>query len=166
MEEPPAAGEPSCPRCGERCRPGDRYCERCGRPLGPTEEAAGGRWTLVLGVDQGRAASAECPSPPEPGAERVFVLDRSPMVLGRAEPGRVDIPIDGDPAVSRRHAELVQEAAGWTVRDLGTANGTRVNGLEVNGASPTPIGPGDVIEIGCFSRLEVRWVEDPGVTTA
>lgn len=159
MDEPPAAGEPSCPRCGERCSAEDRYCERCGRPLGPTGEAPGGRWTLVLGVDQGRAAEAECPTPADPGKERVFLLDHSPMVVGRGGSTPVDIAIGGDPAVSRRHAELVRDDGGWTIRDLGTANGTRVNGLDVNGASPTPIGPGDVIEIGCYSRLEVRRVE-------
>jgi FHA domain len=161
MDQRPAAGEQGCPRCGERCHASDRYCERCGRPLGLSEAPApAGRWALVLGVDEQRAAWADCPPPAEPRPDQVFLLDRSPMVLGRGEADRLDIPIRGDPAVSRRHAELVRADGGWAIRDLGTANGTRVNGLEVNGASPTPIGLGDVIEIGCFSRLEVRCVEE------
>lgn len=114
------------------------------------------RLAVVVGVDAGRAAAGECPAPPEDGVEAVFVLDRSPMLVGRAEPGRVDIPVSDDPAVSRRHAEILRVAAGWAIRDIGSGNGTRVNGIEVNGAEPTPIGPGDVIELGCFSRLEVR----------
>jgi pSer/pThr/pTyr-binding forkhead associated (FHA) protein len=46
-------------------------------------------------------------------------------VLGRAN--SCDYVIY-DPTVSNRHAELLREPDGWVIRDLGSRNGTRVNG--------------------------------------
>jgi pSer/pThr/pTyr-binding forkhead associated (FHA) protein len=37
-----------------------------------------------------------------------------------------------DPAVSRRHAEIHREGDEWSVVDLGSTNGTEVNGKRVN----------------------------------
>ena len=54
-----------------------------------------------------------------------FVLDGHPLVFGR-EPV-LGAAID-DPRMSRRHAELSHGSAGWTVRDLGSRNGTSVDG--------------------------------------
>ncbi len=41
-------------------------------------------------------------------------------------------------SVSRDHAELVRGADGWQVRDLGSRNGTHVDGQRVNGRAPLP----------------------------
>jgi hypothetical protein len=51
-----------------------------------------------------------------------------------------------DTGVSRRHAELRPTAEGWTVKDLGSTNGVRVNGRPVRGAHA--LEPGDRIELG------------------
>lgn len=51
-------------------------------------------------------------------------------------------------AVSRRHASLSWQRGRFVVRDLGSANGTKIDGRQVNSAS---IGLGDHIEIGKFS---------------
>jgi hypothetical protein len=50
------------------------------------------------------------------------------LVVGRSS--KADITID-DEEVSRRHLELRLLNDGWTVEDLGTVNGTRVNGNEL-----------------------------------
>jgi Protein of unknown function (DUF3662)/FHA domain len=53
-----------------------------------------------------------------------------------------------DRNVSRRHAEVRQDPAGtWTVHDLGSTNGVRVNGRPVGGQGEE-LRPGDVIELG------------------
>ncbi|HVW18961.1 MAG TPA: DUF3662 and FHA domain-containing protein [Solirubrobacteraceae bacterium] len=58
-----------------------------------------------------------------------------------------------DANVSRRHAEIRPAGAGWTIADLGSTNGVRVNGHEVTGA--TEIAPGDHIALGTVdARLE------------
>jgi predicted component of type VI protein secretion system len=57
-----------------------------------------------------------------------------------------DIVLD-DAGVSRRHAELRPEAsATWTIEDLGSTNGVRVNGATVAGAHP--LRTGDRIGMG------------------
>jgi serine phosphatase RsbU (regulator of sigma subunit) len=64
-------------------------------------------------------------------------------VLGR-EPS-VDYPID-DPTVSRRHAEILHAADGWRLRDLGSANGTELNGARLIG--DRLLREGDVVGLG------------------
>ncbi len=57
----------------------------------------------------------------------------------------------GDSTVSKDHAELVRTGENWTLRDLGSRNGTRRNGAEVRDA--VPIADGDVLE---FGQVQVR----------
>ena len=51
-----------------------------------------------------------------------------------------------EPTVSRRHAQVIQQAGGFQIRDLGSTNGTFVNGKRVEAA--VPIGAGDEIWLG------------------
>ncbi len=68
---------------------------------------------------------------------------RHPMSIGRA-PGSV-LRIS-DISVSRFHAQLKGVGGTWTVRDIGSANGTWVNGARVVGA--TTLSSGDVLRFG------------------
>lgn len=56
-----------------------------------------------------------------------------------------DVVLD-DAGISRHHAELRSGPDGWTVRDLGSTNGVRVNGAEIRGACP--LHSGDRVELG------------------
>jgi hypothetical protein len=56
-----------------------------------------------------------------------------------------------DSSVSRRHAELRPAASVWTIEDLGSTNGVRVNGLTVRGAHN--LQSGDRIEMGSTEML-------------
>jgi hypothetical protein len=56
-----------------------------------------------------------------------------------------------DSSVSRRHAELRPEGTAWTIEDLGSTNGVRVNGLAVHGAHE--LRSGDRIEMGSTEIL-------------
>ncbi|MGH2804427.1 MAG: FHA domain-containing protein [Thermoleophilaceae bacterium] len=51
-----------------------------------------------------------------------------------------------EPSVSRRHAELRRVGGRWLLRDLGSRNGTRVNGVRV--LEETEVGPGDRVSFG------------------
>ena len=51
-----------------------------------------------------------------------------------------------DLSVSRRHAELDRDADGWLLTDLGSRNGTRLNGWLVR--ETVPVRPGDRLEFG------------------
>ncbi len=52
----------------------------------------------------------------------------------------------GDMTVSRLHASLQREAGGWLLMDLGSTNGTRLNGWRVT--TPSPVRPGDYVSFG------------------
>ncbi|HEX5894013.1 MAG TPA: FHA domain-containing protein [Solirubrobacterales bacterium] len=66
------------------------------------------------------------------------------LILGR-EHGSADLVIQ-DPGVSRRHARVVPDNGALVVEDLGSSNGTYVNGERISGA--VQIAPGDEIQIG------------------
>ena len=75
---------------------------------------------------------------------RVVPLSSDRVVIGRSR--ECDVRID-DGNVSRRHAELSRDHdERWTVVDLGSTNGTEVNGRRVT--RRTPLGDGDRISIG------------------
>ena len=59
------------------------------------------------------------------------VLDRKRSVLGRSRDADVQIE---DPNISRRHAEIVQEGSAYWLVDLGSTNGTEVDGRRVQRA--------------------------------
>jgi Protein of unknown function (DUF3662)/FHA domain len=76
------------------------------------------------------------------GAGRRSVLNGSRAVIGRSRD--CDVIVD-DPNVSRRHAELRRDEEGWSVADLGSTNGVKVNGRRVDQAR---LRPGDHITLG------------------
>jgi len=113
------------------------------------------RLVVVLSVEASRVGQPVGPaSPDQPG--RVFGLDRSSLVIGRADGAELEIPVHGDPYVSRRHAEIMELGDEWGVRDLGSTNGTRLNGSPLVGAEVRLIGADDVIEVGSCTTLVVR----------
>jgi hypothetical protein len=70
-------------------------------------------------------------------------------VIGRSRDCEIVL---GDANVSRRHAELRPDGAGgWTVEDLGSTNGVRVNGRPASG--PTPVRSGDRIDLGTVDMV-------------
>lgn len=95
-----------------------------------------------------------------PAVPRRTLLDRLrarrplPALVGaRLEIGRSRAcqVVLGDDTVSRRHAELRYEDGRWLLRDLGSSNGTYVNGRLVTEAE---VRRGDVIHLGgCRLRL-------------
>jgi hypothetical protein len=87
----------------------------------------------------------------------VVVVDgkRMPVGPGGAVIGRsrdCDIVMTSTD-VSRRHAEILAAPDGWTIHDLGSTNGVRVNGERVRGTEP--IHAGDTVELGA-ARLTIE----------
>ncbi len=73
-----------------------------------------------------------------------MLIGSTGAVIGRSRD--CDIVLS-DPNVSRRHAEIRADArGGWTVHDLGSTNGVKVNGQRANG--PARLQPGDRIALG------------------
>jgi hypothetical protein len=75
--------------------------------------------------------------------DRRYVLDGPKATIGRSK--EVECVLR-DPNVSRRHAELRQAASGdWTIVDLGSTNGIKVNGRRV---ASSRLSPGDQVTVG------------------
>lgn len=139
-EEAPSepAARCSTPWCRRELPPGSNDCPFCGAPVAATAtparqvraSAAGGvHLSLLL-----------------PGGTEV-PLD-SEIVLGRdtGDP-LIDAALDPFDGVSRRHASLTPVPGGVRVIDLGSLNGTTVNGIPVSG-SLTPVPPAVTIGLG------------------
>jgi pSer/pThr/pTyr-binding forkhead associated (FHA) protein len=88
---------------------------------------------IVEGADAGRRAALS-----------------SPMTVGRGRD--VDLVL-ADDLVSRRHARVSRSGAGAVVEDLGSRNGTFVNGNQIYG--PTRLEPGDQLQLG-VTLVELR----------
>lgn len=78
-----------------------------------------------------------------PSVGKVYPLDKSEMFLGRDLTNEIVI---NDPEISRRHARLFQQGSTYVIEDLGSTNGTFVNGQRLMG--PNVLRPGDVMTFG------------------
>ncbi len=78
-----------------------------------------------------------------PQPNQIYELDKSISTLGRDITN--DIVIN-DPEVSRHHCRLTQGGGGFTIEDLGSTNGTFINGQRLTGARP--LTPGDMVGLG------------------
>jgi pSer/pThr/pTyr-binding forkhead associated (FHA) protein len=83
-------------------------------------------------------------------------LDGHDFVIGRAP--SCDLVLPSDQLASRRHSQLEFDGLTYTIRDLGSSNGTYVNGEEIHQA--TPLTDGDKITVGehelVFARTPAR----------
>ncbi len=142
-----------CTRCGQESPKGSRFCAQCG-----TSFAEGGIGESTTVIFKGRgdeiaidddlpgvladahAGAAESLSAGSallvvkrgPNAGSRFLLDRDVTTVGRHPDS--DVFLD-DITVSRRHVELKREGSGFSVRDVGSLNGTYVNRKPVDVAT-------------------------------
>lgn len=95
------------------------------------------------------------PIPPPLPEVACLVLIHGAGELGRRHPLRGSLTLGRGPIndlvldlddVSRQHAQVVPEDGGWAVEDLGSTNGTHVNGVETKGR--TPLRNGDLVKVG------------------
>ena len=104
------------------------------------------------------------PAPPDPHARLMEVkrgvwfafADKRETTVGRSDPVTgiqpdIDLtPVDPQRSVSRRHARIRREEDGsfLLIEDVGTMNGTFVNGIRLATGRPHPIQPGDALVFG------------------
>lgn len=77
-----------------------------------------------------------------PCSDSTFLVEGDEIQIGRDPSNRIAI---NDPAVSRRHCLLIRDDGKYKLRDLGSCNGTYVNGMAVK---ETELGHGDQITVG------------------
>jgi hypothetical protein len=99
-------------------------------------------------------------SGPTPG--KAYPLDKSEMFIGRDLANDVVI---NDPEVSRKHARIFMQGVNIVIEDLGSTNGTSINGQRLMG--PYVLRPGEVITFGEHIALLFESVtQDPNATVA
>ncbi|HEX6843485.1 MAG TPA: FHA domain-containing protein [Actinomycetota bacterium] len=142
-----------CTHCGHPNRDDAHFCAKCGRSLHDDV-------TLALSpVESEDEAEPEFPFPhdelaPEqglllvkrgPNAGSTFLLTAEATQVGRSPDSAVFLD---DITVSRAHATFERRGDhDWFVRDLGSLNGTYVNGEQVD---ETALATGDEVQIGKF----------------
>ncbi len=156
----------NCPNCGHDSAPDDRFCGSCGSPLSAEAfdqiEHTGSITSIIptgTGTGSGSISAVgsgtqfELPSGSAllvvhrgPGEGQEFVLDQSVGVLAVGRSPEAEIFLD-DVTVSRHHAELRHGAEGWSIRDVGSLNGTYVNRVRVEDQQ---LVGGDEVQIGKF----------------
>ena len=165
-----AAAPQPCQRCGAPRSGGDRYCEGCGYDFFAPASAT--RWEAVATADRGQFDRLGVPGLvfPEDYGERRFALEAAQVRIGRSRrrPGEPALEIDlagvpEDPAISRLHAMLERQGDGtWTLRDLGSTNGTMVNDNPepIGTEAPVVVTAGDRIRVGAWTTITVRADQD------
>jgi hypothetical protein len=142
-----------CPECGFQNPEAANYCSRCGALL---VVETGVETTLSFDVDAevedgesllntlGITGPALVVRSGGGIAGQAFQPDEGRTLVGRSP--ECDIFLD-DVTVSRRHAEIVREGEEFTIRDLGSLNGTYVNRKRIES---TALENDDEVQIGKY----------------
>jgi hypothetical protein len=139
---PPAASGKVCNNCGYSNKEAARFCANCGTPL------------TSMPVARLRIHS--------PRSTWEMQIDGSmPCRIGRRDPKQSHYPeldlAEHDRGIaSRHHATIQRSDNAYTLTDLGSTNGTYVNGNRIASFAPQPLSPGDMIKIGEV-EIEFRW---------
>jgi FHA domain-containing protein/zinc ribbon protein len=143
-----------CPECGFQNPEAANYCSKCGALL--LKDEPGGSTTMTYTPEEG--ADEEGGTLDEVRVEGTALVVRSgggrsgetfPLEAERVEVGRSpesDVFLD-DVTVSRSHAVLVRDDAGYAIEDGGSLNGTYVNRRRVERAR---LEDGDEVQIGKY----------------
>ncbi|HLK52636.1 MAG TPA: FHA domain-containing protein, partial [Candidatus Angelobacter sp.] len=89
------------------------------------------------------------------GPEGLTELGNEPLTIGRSRNNRL---VYTNSQISSRHAEIQLMPDGrYQVVDVGSTNGTAVNGVKLNAGVPQPLNAGDVILLGGSGGIELRF---------
>lgn len=163
----------NCPNCQNQETIGALFCSECGTQLFGLEcspdPAAQKSPTAPLAEHPSRPKTNPMPPPLVGYAISLHILDsgniiplegREYFTLGRSVEGQLILPdIDLSPyrayekGVSRLHASFTIQGGQVMITDLGSVNGTRVNGKKIVPNSPQPLNHGDILTLG---KLKVQ----------
>ena len=102
-----------------------------------------------LGLSAARARLVVLKSPALSRGEEIPV-ESTPITVGRG--GQNDVALDGDDYASAKHARIEPRGDGVWVEDVGSTNGTYLNGIKLTRARK--LTPGDVVRVG---ETELRY---------
>ena len=161
---------PFCTACGRENPDDARFCSQCGTKMVAAEPSGESTATINIGTGRDKTdtsdralspvdAAAVDALPPGhallvvqrgPGAGSRFLLDADQVNAGRHPDSHIFLD---DVTVSRRHVEITRAGRDYTVRDVGSLNGTYLNRERVDEA---PLRDGDELQIGSFKLVFVH----------
>jgi pSer/pThr/pTyr-binding forkhead associated (FHA) protein len=170
---------PFCTQCGHANPDDSRFCSNCGAPLrsagagdststisihGIEAEADHGDGAPPSGISAADQAAVDALPPGSallvvrrgPNSGSRFLLDKPSTTAGRHPES--DIFLD-DVTVSRRHAEFLRSGDSFTVRDVGSLNGTYVNRQRID---DIVLSGGDEVQIGKYRLVFFQSQHDRG----
>lgn len=116
------------------------------------------RWEAIIDFDPSLDPDSAGGQAAKP--QRIFPLDLAENLIGRRSDSlniHPEVPLEDDPAVSRRHARISFAPDGSPVLlDLNAANGTHLNGRLVEPGVPTPLADGDQLTLGRWTRITLK----------
>ncbi|MBI3648821.1 MAG: FHA domain-containing protein [Actinobacteria bacterium] len=144
-----------CTRCGHPNHDDARFCAQCGGPLEadatlsltPAEVEDEGAEEFPFPHDQLEPGQGLLLVKRGPNAGSTFLLEHDLTSCGRSP--QSDVFLD-DVTVSRAHAEFRRQSGAFFVKDVGSLNGTYVNGESVE---ETKLASGDEVQIGRFKLV-------------
>ncbi len=89
----------------------------------------------------------------------VYALAGSELLVGRRSDVKdihPEVPLNEDEGVSHRHAKLLRDEDGWAVLDLGSSNGTELNGTLLGPGIRARLKAGDELRLGIRTVIRVR----------
>ena len=155
-----------CSNCQHENIPGTLFCVECGAQLDDSETLTTQAVTQsdIANDLKERSANVETPSSPANSWISLHLMDsgkilpltsRTEFTMGRLSEGQPIMPdIDLTPyqayasGVSRLHAVVKREADRTIVMDLGSSNGTYLNGRRLNPHTEEELKHGDVVALG------------------
>ena len=141
-----------CTRCG-RPNPEDaRFCSNCGTALVRGAAEGSGETTSIISLDRGQALDAELNDEPlaDPAMLEALPLDSALLVVHRGPNAGSRFLLDSELTTAGRHAEFYRSGTRFTVRDVGSLNGTYVNRDRIE---ETELFSGDEVQIGKFRLI-------------
>jgi hypothetical protein len=153
-----------CARCGHQNPEDARFCSSCGAPLGSAEHE---ETTLTLSAVEAATEEDELESYLDglpagvgllvvrqgPNAGSSYRLEAPVTAIGRHPDSEIFLD---DITVSRRHVVVERDADGYTLRDVGSLNGTYVNRKRVDEAQ---LRDRDEVQVGRFRLTFVLGAE-------
>ncbi len=82
--------------------------------------------------------------------DRMFNLKDTEIMIGRDVNALLALP---NVSVSRKHAQLIHGDSGWSIEDLGSQNGTELNGTKLGSGTKTLLSSGDQLRIGKYTLV-------------
>jgi hypothetical protein len=126
------------------------------------QQIATSQWELVVTIDPS-LAYPESPPPPTDQPPLIFPLEKAANLIGRnsqAKGTHPEIALDFDTAISHRHALLTRQADGsFTLRDIGSSNGTYIEEEELKPMLDVPLQDGDEFTLGHWTRIKIRNIQ-------